>query len=78
MEKKRKILAIELNSPIKGFVFSLSILATNEVYLPWFYSQHIQIYFSKKHIQKGTSIIDFYRPPINLCIFKGILLYSFI
>ena len=65
MKKKRKTLTIELNSPIKGFVFSLSILATNEVYLPWFYSQHIQIYFSKKHIQKGTPIIDFYRPPNN-------------
>ena len=65
MKNKRKILAIEFNSPIKGFVFSLSILATNEAYLPWFYSQHIQIYFSKKHIQKGTPIIDFYRPPNN-------------
>ena len=63
---KRKVLAVELNPPIKGFtVFSLSILATNEVYLPWFYSQHVQLYFSKIQIQKGVPKIDFYRPPNN-------------
>ena len=63
---KRKILAVELNPPIKGFtVFSLSILATKEVYLPWFYSQHIQVYFPKTHIQKGIPKFDFYRSPNN-------------
>ena len=63
---KRKVLAVELNPPIKGFtVFSLSILATNELYLPWFYSQHIQLYFAKTQIQKGVPKIDFYRPPNN-------------
>ena len=63
---KRKVLAVELNPPIKGFtVFSLSVLAINEAYLSWFYSQHIQLYFSKVHIQKGIPKIDFYRPPNN-------------
>ena len=63
----KKILAVDLNPPIKGFtVFSLSVLATNnEVFLPWFYSQHIQLYFSKVQIQKGIPKIDFYRPPNN-------------
>ena len=65
-QMKRKILAVELNPPIKGFtVFSLSILATNEAYLPWFYSQHIQLYFAKTQIQKGIPKLDFYRPPNN-------------
>ena len=66
MRKKKKTLAVELNPPIKGFtVFSLSILATSEVYLPWFYSQHIQLYFTNKWIQEGIPKIDFYRPPNN-------------
>ena len=66
IKMKRKVLAVELNPPIKGFtVFSLSILATNELYLPWFYSQHIQLYFAKTQIQKGVPKIDFYRPSNN-------------
>ena len=66
MRKIRKTLAVELNPPIKGFtVFSLSILATNKVYLPWFYSQHIQLYFTNKWIQEEIPKIDFYRPPNN-------------
>ena len=43
-------------------VFPLSILAVNDIYLPWFYSQHIQL-FVTEYIEEDLMKLDFYRYP---------------
>ena len=46
-------------------VFPLTILAQNDAYLPWFYSQYIQVH-CPFDLTKGR--FDFYRPLDAVCV----------
>jgi len=56
----KKILPIA-DPPIKSYLhhaYGLSILATSDAYLPWFYSNYIQVFFDKHY--RENPYVDYY------------------
>ena len=63
---KKKRLPINPHPPIVGYtVYPLAIVAAHDAYLPWFYSQHIQVFCPPDFPENLSAKFDFYRHPLS-------------
>lgn len=63
---KKKRLPINPHPPIAGYtVYPLAIVAASNRYLPWFYSQHIQVFCPSDFSENPGAKFDFYRHPLS-------------